>query len=364
MKRCPTCGAKNKDNFEYCVRCSEPLDVMATPARTTSPVFTSVGLIILVVLCGYWGWQNLRTPESELPPSSQPGPAAPRSGTPAASAAGTSFDAGRAQASAREGIEAFNEERYEDARRFFVEFTAEAAENPFGHMYLGLSHYYLGDQDAAIEAMEDAFELAPANPGFGRYLVTMLMQIEDFPRAEAVVRRYLDARPDDTSARVELVRLMRRQGGLEEAIVEGEQLVEAAPEDLDAVLELGTSLKESGMFDEAEGVFRKAVELDPESATAQHALGVTALVAGDYTKAREPLEKAVQLDPERALYRLSLAQTYENLDRIPESLAEYEAFVELAPDDPRAQKIEQLVKRARQALEERSRARRETGGEL
>jgi Flp pilus assembly protein TadD len=364
MKRCPSCGAKNKDNFEYCVRCSEPLDVVATPERSTSPVFTSIGLTILVVLCAYWGWQNLSSPESAPPPPAAPEPAAPRAGAAAAGRAGTPFDAGRAQASAREGIEAFNEERYEDARRFFVDFTAEAPENPFGHMYLGLSQYYLGDQDAAIEAMEDAFDLAPGNPGFGRYLVAMLMQIEDFPRAEDVVRRYLDAKPDDASARVELVRLMRRQGGLEQAVNEGEQLVEVAPENFDAVLELGTSLKESGMFDEAEDVFRKAIELDPESATAQHALGVTALVAGDYSKAREPLEKAVQLEPERALFRLSLAQTYENLDRIPESLAEYEAFVKLAPDDPRAQKIEQLVKRARQALEERRRARRETGGGL
>jgi hypothetical protein len=49
-----------------------------------------------------------------------------------------------------------------------------------------------------------------------------------------------------------------------------------------------------------------------------------------------------------------LAITYENLDRIEDSLREYEAFVKLAPNDPSASRVAELVERAKAALAERN----------
>ena len=100
-------------------------------------------------------------------------------------------------------------------------------------------------------------------------------------------------------------------------------------------------------------MFHRAVKMAPDSSAARHALGVTSLVAGNYQEAIGALKEAIQLDPDNGSYHLSLAQAYENANHIEDSLSEYEAFLELAPDDPRAEKIARLVDRAKKALDER-----------
>ena len=211
MKRCPYCGAKNKDSFDFCVRCTEALDG-AVEARQSvlSRIFPFMVLILLVVIL-LSVWEGLKPQEGEAPapPAPPPRDVATMPDVPPS----RPIDIRRANHAARVGMVAFHEGQYEKAAEFFEQFVEEAPENPFGHMYLGLARYGLDEPDAAIDAMERAFELAPGNPGFGHYLVGMLTQQEDFPGAEDVVRRYLDVEPEDEMARVELIRLMRRQGG-------------------------------------------------------------------------------------------------------------------------------------------------------
>jgi tetratricopeptide (TPR) repeat protein len=99
-------------------------------------------------------------------------------------------------------------------------------------------------------------------------------------------------------------------------------------------------------------LFQRAVELNPESPTAQHALGVTQTLSGDYKTALDPLRSAVEMDPENGLYHLTLAQTYEKLDRIEQSFEEYEAFLKYSSDDPRAAEIQRLLERAKKTWEQ------------
>jgi Tfp pilus assembly protein PilF len=62
---------------------------------------------------------------------------------------------------------------------------------------------------------------------------------------------------------------------------------------------------------------------------------------------------ALQLDDDQAAAHLNLAIAYENLDRVENSLREYEAFVRLTDDRDKAERVGELVERARAALEER-----------
>ena len=96
------------------------------------------------------------------------------------------------------------------------------------------------------------------------------------------------------------------------------------------------------------------------SAAAHHALGVTELISGNASGAVAPLEQAVAAAPDNVDYHFSLAQTYEELDRIPESLAAYEAYVQHArPDDARAPIVRKQLELAKKALAERERERTE-----
>ena len=72
------------------------------------------------------------------------------------------------------------------------------------------------------------------------------------------------------------------------------------------------------------------------------------------------LEQAVAAAPDNGDYHFSLAQTYEELDRIPESLASYEAYIQHArPDDTRASIVRKQLELAKKALAERERERTE-----
>lgn len=360
MKRCPSCGAKNKGRFSYCVRCSEPLNAVAEERQFASFGLSSVlsFLVLVTLLVAFvWAWEKVNPPESEAPPLNV---TRPRTGAPAAPEVTAPEEAARAgsvveaRRLAREGMLAFHEDQYEKAVLLFDQFVLEAPGNPFGHMYLGLSHYFLGDEELAIASMEEAFERAPGNPGFGNYLVNMLETTEDYIRAEEVVRKYLDSASDDEGARLVLIRLIRQQGDMEAAVEEGERLVADAPESYDVVYELGECLKQNGDLRKAREMFQRAVEIETQSAPARYALGATELLVGNLESAVLHLKEAVDLDPENGIYHLSLAQAYEGSDSIEDSLDEYESFLKLSPGDPRAPKIAQLVERARKALDERN----------
>ena len=359
MIRCPYCGAKNKDDFEYCVRCSEPLefahDFQPSPLRFLVPLLVVVlaGAAIFVI------WQRM---------SPRPAPATTREAaggsaavTSVAPPEGRPFDAGLAKLSTREGLQAFRNGDYAAAVDHLGRFVDEAPDNPFGHMYLGLAYHNLGDPEAATEAMQAAFELVPGSSSFQRYLVAMLRGSGQDAQAEQVLQQYLELNPTDQTARVELARTMRAEGKTEEAILGMQEVLAQSPENLSARLELGESLKTAGRVEEAAVAFRNAAETNPESAVAHHALGVTELAAGNFSKSLEPLQEAVRLDEENGGFRLALAQAYENLDKISESLSEYEAFVRLSPNDPLAPKIEKLLTRAKSALAERQ-AQKKSGG--
>ena len=357
MIRCPYCGAKNKDDFEYCVRCSEPLDhafdFQPSPLRFLFPLFVVVlaGAAIFVI----WERKN---------PQTAPGTRGARDGGGVAigeTPAGRPYDAGLAQIATREGLQAFRNGDYEAAVAHLEQFVQEAPDNPFGHMYLGLAYRKLGDPEAGIQAMEAAFEIVPGSPSFQRYLVAMLRESGQNAEAEVVLQQYLELNPEDQTAKVELARTMRAEGKTEEAIFGMQEVLAESPENLSAQLELGESLKTAGRVEEAATAFRTAAVTNPDSAVAQHALGVTELAAGNFSNSLEPLQEAVRLDEENGGFRLALAQAYENLDKIPESLSEYEAFIRLSPNDPLAPKIEKLLTRAKSALAERQ-AQKKSGG--
>ena len=71
MKRCPNCGAKNKARFNYCVRCSEPLDMeVVEELQPTGSGFTLSSLLSLLVLVGLLFafvkvWEAVNPPDTD-----------------------------------------------------------------------------------------------------------------------------------------------------------------------------------------------------------------------------------------------------------------------------------------------------------
>jgi Flp pilus assembly protein TadD len=253
----------------------------------------------------------------------------------------------------RRGKDAFRAGNFETALGFFEELERLSPSNPTAHLYAGLCKQRLGDVAGAVASLRQAVDLQPTNKLGRKALIQLLVETGETEEAESLQAWLVERRPRDVESRVDLGRLYRRHGKLDLAIEELRRAAEMSRGRQEPLLELGVTLNEAGRTAEAIEIFQEVARNNPQDPGGHAGLGTALLREKRYQDALGPLEEAARLDPERANVRLNLAMTYESLDRIEDSLREYEAFVELAPNDPTASRVAKLVERARAALAER-----------
>lgn len=357
MKRCSYCGAKNKASFEYCVRCSESLNgvVAGAPAESRRSAAGTVllgGALAIIALVGVAFVTGFSSEApAEVAASSRP-------------AANVAPPAARRAAPILEGVDskevldvynqamrAYNAEDYDTAIEGFASVVDALPDNPAVGQYLGLSYYHNGEFGRAVDALADARVLRPDSFALLDDYVTACKHNDDVPLAVEALSDFVDAHPEELEARLELARLARLTGDEALAMAQTEYLATENDLDPEFVYEYAVSLKEAGRIDEAKSVLENSIELDPESAVAHHAMGVIGMETNDVRLAASAFEEAVVREPDNGDFRFSLAQAYEKLDRIPESLDAYEAYLARArEDDERAVIVRRQLELAKQAL--------------
>lgn len=368
MKRCPYCGAKNKGNFEYCIRCAEPLDeaapegMVARDRATLSKLFVGsiLGVVALAVVAFVVRGQNDSAASASAP---APTETAPNLVAPPAPELAV-LESKEVLADFNAALAAYNQKDYRAAVDLFEAVIQEIPDNPAAHQYLGLAHYQLEEYPEALDALEGARNLRPDSFEILDHYVTIAKKAAQLDKAEGALRDYIGRHPGETEPRLELSRIARTLGNADEAMEQAAYLANADGASPEFKYEYGVSLKEAGKLEEAKAALKSSLELDPTSAVANHALGVTELLSGQPQEAVGPLEAAVSQAPDNGDFRFSLAQAYEKLDRIPESLAAYEAYLQHAsPADPRANVIRQRLEVAKKTLAERNQAGERRKGE-
>ena len=363
MKRCPHCGAKNKNSLEYCLRCSESLDDVAEwggGGSSRSPMvaimvamIAAVGALVVLALV-----TSSANEEPQAAGATSPAPAMniERPDGPILD----EIDAQLATGKYSDAIAAFRQRDYDRAIPMFEDLARDLPHNPRVLQFLGLSYFHNGEFARSKQTLADAREIRPDSFELLDHYVTACKKDGDDESAFAALQDFVDRHPQELEAMLELARIARATGDEDVAIGQTEYLATTREADPEFVYEYGVSLKNAGQLDEAKTVLRNSIELDPSSAAAHHALGVTELISGNASGAVAPLEQAVAAAPDNGDYHFSLAQIYEELDRIPESLAAYEAYVQHArPDDARAPIVRKQLELAKKALAERERERTE-----
>ncbi|HSF19183.1 MAG TPA: tetratricopeptide repeat protein [Vicinamibacteria bacterium] len=367
MKRCPSCGAKNKASFEYCVRCAEPLDETAPDSAFsqgralqaklfTAAVLAIGGLVLFILIRG--------VVESVSPP--QPAGQTARRPTPPPHVPSIEplpqIETKEVLSELSEAVAAFNEGDYRTAVAVLQGVVRELPENPTVHQYLGLSYYQMGRYEDAMRSLEEARALRPSSFELLDHYVTAAKKSGDVRAGVEALTEFVNSYPEELEARLELSRLARVVGDNETALAQADYLRKSRNGDPEFAYEYGVSLKEAGRLDEARDALKASIQLDPNSAVAQHALGVTELLSGRPGEAVAPLEAAVAVEPTNGDFRFSLAQAYEKADRVSESLDAYQAYLEHAsPNDPRAAVVRERLAIARRALANTSRVDRTSG---
>jgi Flp pilus assembly protein TadD len=365
MKKCHVCGTKNRDRYEDCVRCGEPLvsSVNRGAGGAGLPPAIKLAIVMSVVLAAMvvgfrWmarGTSPTRAAEMENTPEAadlEPLPETDLSDL-ASEGEESSEEIQEATEAMRAGKAAFQAGDFQAALDHFQTLIDIAPSNSNGYLYVGLCKQKLGDLEGAKTNLREAVRLKP-NEGISRQaLIRLLVDSKEYGEAGELQTWFVEHDRFNPDPLVELGRIHRRQGQLDLAIEELQRAQELSAQDVGPSLELGTALSEASRTDEAISVFQKVVEEKPNDPRGPAGLGAALLRDQRYQQALAPLEKAVSLDPKGPSAHLNLAITYENLDRIEDSLREYETFVKLAPNDPSAPRVAEALERARAALSER-----------
>ena len=213
-----------------------------------------------------------------------------------------------------------------------------------------------GDLEAAIERLQQALRLDPANPEIVRQLVGLLYATNRTEEARAA----LDSLGGVGAAGFERLsaELELQAGKLEEAVVLAERSVKADSTNPGELLWLGQLLDRSGKSERAGDVLARAVELAPEKTEVWLALFAHQLGDGRRRAAENTLDNAAKALPEPQR-QLVLAQGYEMLGRLEDAGREYRDAAKLAEDDITVHRANAefllrhgRLKDARQALEQ------------
>ena len=189
---------------------------------------------------------------------------------------------------------------------------------------------FKGDSSAAIERLQRALKLGPANPEVVRQLVALLYSTNRLDEA----RQTLNLLGPDGLSGFERVsaELELRSGKLDEAVALAERSVSKDSSDASELLWLGQLLERSNKPERAGEVFERAVELAPERSDVWLSLFAHQLAVGKKRAAEKTLDKAATTlaEPQR---QLALAQGYEMLGKIDDAERAFLDASQVAPKD-------------------------------
>ncbi len=239
------------------------------------------------------------------------------------------------------------------------------AENPDGHILLGLAEIDSGEAARAVPAFERALALRPADPAGLRGLAAAYAALSD-PRAveayeraivadrrnlplavefveylwrarrydqgNAEMERVLQKVPGNTKLRMHFGLNLAEQGKFQDAVRQFEAARRDGDSSSDLLVYLGSALWETGRLEEATERLREGVARSPSGSDARHRLGRLLLFRGQPAAAVAQLEAAARLAPDSAQVRLDLGRAYEAAGRTSEAETAYRKALELEPD--------------------------------
>lgn len=216
-----------------------------------------------------------------------------------------------------------------------------------------------GDLAGAVQQFQHAAQMGNAQ-GTSR-LIDLLVKQKRYADAEQWLQKYITQNPQDTSARVDLARVLAAGNKLPDAIAmlqpaSGKspaatreladlylqnkqytlaeplyrQLLSANPNDASLHLNLGVSVLYQLKYAEAEQQLLQAVKLKPDYAEAYDHLADAARENKHYALALQALDARAKFLPETAKTYFNRATSYDHLRLVPQAVANYKKFLEVA----------------------------------
>jgi Flp pilus assembly protein TadD len=238
----------------------------------------------------------------------------------------------------QEGLNHFDEGRYEEALRVFEEALARLGPQMDLYHWKGVTLRHLGRLREAIEALE--VSAGAETPEGSLYELAVLLLEENVDSARGL--RILEdlSGQGDLPAREYLAHRAYEEGRFAEvvALARDDRPAEAEsqwPDSVECLETLeGIALTELGRLDEARFHLKKAARKSPGCASHLTNLGRVYQLEGRYARALKYYMRAIELDPDDPIPRVNLAHLYEEMERIETARTMFRSLYEGFGDDP------------------------------
>jgi len=196
-------------------------------------------------------------------------------------------------------------------------------------LMLGVLAHQISRNEAAIQLLTRAIQLAPTNPDTHNNLAVALAATGEFDKAIASYYASLSLRPDDPRTLNNLATALRDAGRLPESIAFYSRAISFNPDFAEAHDNLALAYQQLGDLPKALAHFRRATELSPQSPDFHAHLAFALRESGNLDDSIASANHALSLDPNNTAALTTLGSSLKDVGRLDESLAAYRRAADL-----------------------------------
>ncbi|MBP7147401.1 MAG: tetratricopeptide repeat protein [Acidobacteria bacterium] len=206
-----------------------------------------------------------------------------------------------------------------------------------------------GDSITAIDTAKEVIAVDPERKGVRVFLAAWNLELGRAGAAIPYLVKEKSLDPQNPAVAKGLAAAYQQAGKPDEAEKELERWVELAPDDPEALLGLASRKAEKGDFATSEQLYAKLAAANPGEADHMFFnVGVSilkrpSLTEEDRQRAATAFAKAVEINPEYAKAHVRLADCLLGVGKMDDAKAHYRKFLELAPDDPEAAEVREVL---------------------
>jgi tetratricopeptide (TPR) repeat protein len=217
-----------------------------------------------------------------------------------------------------------------------------ARSEAYYHFSLGLQARLQGESDEALAEYRRAQKLDPGASAIHVEIARLLRDLGRLDQAADEARAALSLDKDDPDAHLMLAQLEQTQAAgpaaeeaLRRAAAEYEAVVRVRPTDGQSLLHLAGIYGQLRQHKDAARIWGMYVELDPGNFEAHVQRGTQLLLAEEPDQAAAALKDALQLQPDSARAYQMLGDIYARADDVDRAVLNYRKAVEIEPDNVR-----------------------------
>ena len=282
--------------------------------------------------------------------------------------------AGAQESPLRQAARLDEEQKCDEAERFYQQALAQAPPSPALLNNLG-NHYLLcGDRAKARSYFERLVKVNPQHANANLQLARIAVDRHEGARALEYLAHVSDSQPSTrmlraeglhwagkTAAALTMLDGVRKDaeadprleylygmtcariGAYDRAVAAFNAVLVQHPDDFDVLFNLGRAAARAKLYDRAMHALEVAVKLQPANVDALMELAGVNAALGDYARAIYLLAQAKQLAPGRPEIRLAMAHAAQSGEYYGDAAVAYDEYLRLKPDDDSARRDRALV---------------------